>query len=195
MSFRTGIRTWGRLVLASDITSTEHWLNVWCVWHTYLETLQSSSDWLNYTWFPGDVCIAFFNVPTGNKDSMAPNPLTKEESHRVTTVMTNACQDQINTDFSKLCEIFKVCGIESLKYVREFHTPVYNCGDISTHRNMTRNETNCDWLFYMLVKRGRALANESYHRFQTFSHQSEVEVDRYGFFSGRCWYLEIKWPI
>ncbi len=122
---------------------------------------------------------------------MAPNPLTKEESLRVTTVMTNACQDQINTDFSKVCEIFKVCGIESLKYVREFHTPVCNCGDISTHRNMTRNETNCDWLFYMLVKRGRALANESYHRFQTFSHQSEVEVDRYGFFSGRCWYLEI----
>ncbi len=32
---------------------------------------------------------------------MAPNPLTKEESHRVTTVMTNACQDQINTGFSE----------------------------------------------------------------------------------------------
>ncbi len=41
--------------------------------------LKSSSDWLNYTGFPGDVCAAFFNVPPGNKDAMAPNPLTKEE--------------------------------------------------------------------------------------------------------------------
>ncbi len=40
---------------------------------------------------------------------------------------------------------------------------------------MTLNETNCDWLFDMSVKwpHGRALANESYHTFQTFSHQSE----------------------
>ncbi len=44
---------------------------------------KSSSDWLNYTGFPGDVCVAFFNVPPGNKDTVAPNPLTKEESRRV----------------------------------------------------------------------------------------------------------------
>ncbi len=44
---------------------------------------KSSSDWLNYTGFPGDVCVAFFNVPPGNKNAMAPNPLTKEESRRV----------------------------------------------------------------------------------------------------------------
>ncbi len=61
---------------------------------------KSSSDWLNYTGFPGDVCVAFFNVPPRNKNAVAPNPLTK------------------------VCEIFKVHGIESLKYVREFHTPV-----------------------------------------------------------------------
>ncbi len=42
-----------------------------------------SSDWLNYTGFPGDVCVAFFNVPPGNKDAVVPNPLTKEESCRV----------------------------------------------------------------------------------------------------------------
>ncbi len=29
---------------------------------------KSSSDWLNYTGFPGDACVAFFNVPPGNKD-------------------------------------------------------------------------------------------------------------------------------
>ncbi len=41
---------------------------------------KSSSDWLNYTGFPGDVCVAYFNVAPGNKDAVTPNPLTKEES-------------------------------------------------------------------------------------------------------------------
>ncbi len=135
---------------------------------------KSSTDWLNYTGFPGDVCVAFFIVPPGNKDAMAPNPLTKEES-RCLQLTTSACQDQLNAAFSKVCEIFKVHGIESLKYVREFYTPVCNCGDISTPRNMTLNETNCDWLCDMSVKwpHGWALANESCHLFQTFSRQSE----------------------
>ncbi len=44
---------------------------------------KSSWDWLNYTGFPGDVSVAFFNAPPGNKEAMAPNPLTKEESRRV----------------------------------------------------------------------------------------------------------------
>ncbi len=44
---------------------------------------KSSVDWLNYTGFPSDVCVVFFNVPPGNKDTVAPNPLTKEESRRV----------------------------------------------------------------------------------------------------------------
>ncbi len=44
---------------------------------------KSSLDWLNYTGFPGDVCVAFFNVPPGNKNAVAPNPLTKEESRHV----------------------------------------------------------------------------------------------------------------
>ncbi len=57
-------------------------------------------------------------------------------------------------DFSKVCEIFQVCGIESLKYIREFHTPVCYCGDISMPRNVTLNETNCDWLFDMSVMGG-----------------------------------------
>ncbi len=84
-------------------------------------------------------------------------------------------RDQLNAGFSKVCEIFKVRCIESLKYFREFHTPVCYCGDISTHRNVTLNEANCDWLFDMSVKRphGRALANKCCHLFQTFSRQSE----------------------
>ncbi len=31
-------------------------------------------------------------------------------------------QGQLNAGFSKVCEIFKVCGIKSLKYVRVLHT-------------------------------------------------------------------------
>ncbi|MGL6084060.1 MAG: hypothetical protein ACRC4N_16950, partial [Gammaproteobacteria bacterium] len=90
-------------------------------------------------------------------------------------VMTNAYQDQLNAGFSKVCEIFKIRGTESLKYIQEFYTPVCYCGDISKPRNVTLNETKCDWLFDLLVKRhhGRALANESCHLFQTFSRQSE----------------------
>ncbi len=43
----------------------------------------------------------------------------KKKAVVFTTVMTNAYQDQINAGFSKVCEIFKVRGIESLKYIRE----------------------------------------------------------------------------
>ncbi len=44
---------------------------------------KSSSDWLNYTGFPGDVCVVFFNVPRGKKDDVMPNPVKKEEGRRV----------------------------------------------------------------------------------------------------------------
>ncbi len=42
--------------------------------------LKSSSHWLNYTGFTGDA--TFFNVPSRNKDAVAPSPLMKE-SRRV----------------------------------------------------------------------------------------------------------------
>ncbi len=85
------------------------------------------SDLLNYTGFPGDVYVAFFNVPPGNKEAITPKPLTKEEGHRVYN-----CDDEClsGSGFSKLCEICKVCGIEYLIYVREFYTLVCYCGDI-----------------------------------------------------------------
>ncbi len=84
---------------------------------------------------------------------MAPNPSRKKKAVVFTNVTTNTYQGQLNVGFSKVCEIFKVLGIESLKYIREFHTPVCYCGDISTPRNVTLNETNYDWLFDMSVKR------------------------------------------
>ncbi len=82
-------------------------------------------------------------------------PSRKKKAVVFTNGTTNAYQGQLNAGFSKVCEIFKVCGIESLKYVQEFHTlgPVCYCGDISTPRNVTLNKTNCDWLFDMSVKR------------------------------------------
>ncbi len=71
---------------------------------------KSSSDWLNDTGFPWDVCDA--------KDAVTPNPSWKKKAIVFTTVMMSTYQDQINAGFSKVCEIFKVCGTESLKYVR-----------------------------------------------------------------------------
>ncbi len=166
LHFEWSIQVIAQLVSASVVKPTDRWLNIWCIWHTKVETLQEFRSrhrigWIIQDLFQDytDVCVAFFNVPPGNKDA----------------VMTNAYQDQLHAGVSKVCEIFKVCGIKSLKYVQEFYTPVCYCGDISTPRNMMLNETNCDWLFDMLVKRphGQALANEGCHGFQTFSCQSE----------------------
>ncbi len=41
----------------------------------------------------------------------------KKKAVVFTTVTTNAYQDQLHAGFSKVCEIFKVRGIESLKYI------------------------------------------------------------------------------
>ncbi len=49
-------------------------------------------------------------------------PSQKKKAVMFKNVTTNAYQGQLNAGFSKVCEIFKVCGIESLKYVQEFHT-------------------------------------------------------------------------
>ncbi len=54
----------------------------------------------------------FFNVPPGNKDAVAPNPLTKEESRRVYKCDGERLSSQLNAGVSKVCEIFKVCCIE-----------------------------------------------------------------------------------
>ncbi len=110
------------------------------------------------------------------RETKSQAPSRKKKAIVFTNVMMNACQGQLNAGFSKVCEIFNVCGMESLKYIREFHTPVCYCGDISTPRNVTLNETNYDWLFDMLVKQphGRALANESGHLF----HETTCNLTR-----------------
>ncbi len=68
-----------------------------------------------------------------------------------TSVTTSAYQDQLNAGYSKVCEKCKVRGIESLKYVWEFYTPVYYCDDISTPRNVMQHKMKRDWLLYLSV--------------------------------------------
>ncbi len=74
-------------------------------------------------------------------------PSQNKKSVMFTTVTTNTYQDQINAGFSKVCEIFKVCGIESLKYIREFTHWSIIVGRFPRPESVTLNETNCDWLF------------------------------------------------
>ncbi len=110
-------------------------------------------------------------------------PSQKKKDVVFTTVTMSTCQDpcQANAGVSKVCEIFKVRGIESLKYNREFHTYCETyCLLLWRHFHTPKRDaerTNCDWLFDMSVKQlhGRilALTNEGCHLFQTFSCQSE----------------------
>ncbi len=52
-------------------------------------------------------------------------PSRKKKAVMFTTVTTSACQDQLNAAFSKVCEIFNVRGIESLKIrQRVLHTVI-----------------------------------------------------------------------
>ncbi len=55
-------------------------------------------------------------------------PSKKKKADVFTNVTTNVYQGQQNAGFSKQCKIFKVCSVESSKYVQEFHTPVCYCG-------------------------------------------------------------------
>ncbi len=93
-------------------------------------------------------------------------PSRRKKTVVFTNVTANTYQGRMNAGLSKVCEMFKVRGIESLKYI-------CYCGDISTpqKRGWTKN---CDWLFVMSVKwpHGRALTNECSHIFQPFSRQS-----------------------
>ncbi len=147
------VRATSCIVSASDVTPTDRWLNIWCIWHTYLETLQECWSHHRIGWIIQDFRETrvsrslTFRLET--KMLWRQTPQEKKKAVVFTNVTTNAYQGQLNAGFSKVCEIFKVRGIESLKYVQEFYTPVcYRC-DISTPRNVTLNETNYDWLFDM----------------------------------------------
>ncbi len=73
---------------------------------------KSSSDWLNSTGFPGDVCVAFFNVPPGNKDAMTSKLLKKEESRCVYN-----CDDEHLSGSTKHWIFKSMWNILSLRHI------------------------------------------------------------------------------
>ncbi len=93
---------------------------------------KSSSDWLNYTIFPGDVCVAFFNVPPGNKDAVTPNPLTKKKALVFTTVTISPYQDQLKAGFSKICKFCPRVLHTGLLLWGHFHTPKHDTAQNET---------------------------------------------------------------
>ncbi len=149
--------TYEDIVSASDVTPTDCWLNVWCIWHTYLETLQECRSHRRIGWIIQDfqeTCVSrslTFRLET--KMPWRQNPSRKKKAVVFTNVTTSAYQDQLNAGFSKVCEIFKVRSKESLKYIREFHTCLLLWWHFHAFPSSTLNETNCDWLFDMSVKR------------------------------------------
>ncbi len=69
---------------------------------------KSLSDWFDYTGFPGDVCVTFFNGPPGNKMPWRQTPSRKKKAVVFTIVTTNTYQGRLNAGLSKVCDIFKV---------------------------------------------------------------------------------------
>ncbi len=111
------------LVSASDVTPTERWLNVWCIWHTKVEKLKEFQSRRQIGWIIQDfqeTCVTRSLTFCLETKMLWRQTLSRKKK----AVTTNAYQDQINTGFSKVCEIFKVCGIEYLKYVWEFYTVI-----------------------------------------------------------------------
>ncbi len=144
---------------------TDRWLKVWCIWHTYLETLQECRSRRRIGWIIQDfreTCVS--HSLTFCLETKMPWRQTPHERRKPSCLqMWRRALVRINytLDFQKY--------VKYLKYVREFHTSVCYCGDISTPQNVMLKETICDWLFDMSGKRphGRALANETCHLFQS----------------------------
>ncbi len=67
-------------------------------------------------------------------------PSRKKKAVVFTNVTAYAYQSQLNAGFSKVCEIFKVHGIESLKYIREFHSLLLWRHCHAPKRDAERNE-------------------------------------------------------
>ncbi len=112
------------IVSASEVTPTERWLNVWYIWHTYLETLQEFWSHHRIGWIIQDfreTCVSrSLTLHLETKMPWRQTPSRKKKAAVFTNVTTSAYQDQLNAEFSKVCENFKFRGIESLKYVREY---------------------------------------------------------------------------
>lgn len=136
---------------ASDVQPTVCGHDVWCIVAHKLKAQEFRSCHL-----------------VGWKMLWCQTPLWKKQAVVFTTVTMSTYQD-LNAGFLKLCEVYKVCGIDSLKYIQVFYTPFCYWRDIGVISsifkplNMKRNKTNFDWLLYMSVRRplGHSLASES----------------------------------
>ncbi len=66
------------VVSASDVTPTDRWLNVWCIRHTKVETLQELRSRHRIGWIIQDfreTCVSrSLTFLPGNKDAVMPNP-------------------------------------------------------------------------------------------------------------------------
>ncbi len=135
-------------------------------WHyfgdTYLETLQEHRSHRRIGWIIQEfreTCVSrslTFRLKT--KMPWRQTPSRKKKDVVFTTDDERLSGSTKHLIFKSMWNIFKVCGIESLKYFWEFYTPVCYCGYIATW-----HKTKHDWLLYLSViwPLGRALAIQS----------------------------------
>ncbi len=90
------VRVYSVIVSASDSQLAERLTHIALKIGDTSGVLKSSLDWLNYTGFPEDVCVAFFNVTPENNDAVMPNPLMEEESSHVYN-----CDDELLSGSTK----------------------------------------------------------------------------------------------
>ncbi len=134
------------LVSASDVTRMDRWLNVWCIWYTYLETLQECRSRRRIGWIIQDfreTCVSrslTFRLET--KMPWHQTPSWKKKAIIFTNVTVNAYEGRLNAEFNlfhiKVCEIFNIIfkihqrvSHGGLLLWRHFHTP---------NRDAERNE-------------------------------------------------------
>ncbi len=168
----------GTLVSASDVMPTDHWLNIWCIWHTYLETLQEFRSRHRIGWIMQDfreMCVSrslLFCLETKM-------PWRQTPSRKKKAFVYN-CDGECLSGSTKRCIFKSMWNIWHLQH-RLFKIPlrVSHTGLLlwqhshAPKRDAERNEL---WLVVWHVGQrphAQALTNESCHLFQTFSRQSE----------------------
>ncbi len=149
----------------------DRYLNVWCIWYTYLETLQECRRHHRIGWIIQDFRVCrILKRSTWKQRCRDAKPPDEKKSRCV-----------YNCDYKRLsgstkCWIFKSMWHFLILRHRIFkiHPRVSHTG-LLLWQHFHAPKRDRDWLFDMLVKRphGRALANERGHLFQTFSGQSE----------------------
>ncbi len=90
------------LVSASDITPTERWLNVWCMWHTKVETLQEcrSRRWIGWIlqdfqethvlhslMFRLETKMRWCHTPSRKKKAVVFTTVTTSQGRRTSTII------------------------------------------------------------------------------------------------------------